>query len=368
MSSAARSGNYVGLFVVLGKIGPKLTSIMAKFLKVIPKLFKGVVGIKTAGAAASLGLYTLVFSWQMGVSLVIFLLVHEYGHLWAMKRCGIKIKGIYLIPGLGAAAISEEYWKSAGNEVYIAIMGPLVGLLFIVPMLVLYEFTLNPIFAAIVSIMAFINLFNLFPLNSLDGGRITKGILYSFHGSIAFIFTFVSFLAAIGLSCYFGFSLLVFVGLAGLLEAINSYGLEKTLVRFMRSLLRLASLFFLILFCYSALQRFDNGSMWPAFLFVCLSLLAFFFFAWDIQRSSESLGVTRRYYPVLFVVEIGLGLKELLSLRREDLMQAEEYEPMDKSRIALSSFGYLFVIALMVGLIWYSSSVPGCELGLELLK
>ena len=112
----------IGLWVVAAKLGMKF---LPKLWTVLPKLLKGVFSIKTAGAAASLGVYSLLWSWEMGFSLVAFILIHEYGHLWAMKRCGIKTKGIYLIPGFGGAAVAEESFKSAHNEAFIALMGPL---------------------------------------------------------------------------------------------------------------------------------------------------------------------------------------------------------------------------------------------------
>ena len=120
----ARSG-HLGLYIILVKFGTKLFPFFLKFLKSIP-FVKSLFGLKGIGAASSLGFYTYLFSWEMAVSLVVFLFIHEYGHLRAMKECGLKTSGIYLIPGAGAVALADEDFKTAHNEMYIAIMLSLI--------------------------------------------------------------------------------------------------------------------------------------------------------------------------------------------------------------------------------------------------
>src|SRR2546427_777808 len=109
-----------GPFAVLAKLGPKLLSLLAKLLKVLK-------GGKILLAGASFATYAVLFSWKFALVLIGSLVVHEYGHLWAMKRYKLKTKGIYLIPLLGAAAVSEEAFPTRKAEVVIAMMGPIWG-------------------------------------------------------------------------------------------------------------------------------------------------------------------------------------------------------------------------------------------------
>ncbi len=120
----------IGYLVLLAKLGPKLLPIVAKFGDLLINLLKSSMGLKAVGVAGSVGLYTYLFTWQMAVILVAFIGIHEYGHLWAMKRCGIKTKGMFFIPGFGAVAVADEKFGSARNEVYIALMGPIFGIVF----------------------------------------------------------------------------------------------------------------------------------------------------------------------------------------------------------------------------------------------
>jgi len=64
------------------------------------KLMKSAKLIKVAMAGASLAAYTWLFSFQFAVSLLVCLVIHEYGHVRAMQHFGMKTKGIYLIPFL----------------------------------------------------------------------------------------------------------------------------------------------------------------------------------------------------------------------------------------------------------------------------
>ena len=73
------------------------------------KIFKST---KVLFAAGSFATYGFLFSWQFSMVLIITLVFHEYGHLWAMKRFGMRTKGIYLIPFVGGAAVSEEAFRS----------------------------------------------------------------------------------------------------------------------------------------------------------------------------------------------------------------------------------------------------------------
>jgi Zn-dependent protease len=210
----------IGLIALIVKLGPKFLSILGKFLKVLPKLFKATKALKVAGAAGSVAAYSYLFSWQMGVAICVLLLVHEYGHIWAMKRCGIKTKGIYFIPFLGAAAVAEEDFKSRANEAYISMMGPIFGLFVFGGTFLLYLISHNIIFLAILTFIAFIQVFNLLPINPLDGGRLVKSVAFSIRTKLGIWFMVLSSALAIFLALKLGLALLVIIGIIGILETI----------------------------------------------------------------------------------------------------------------------------------------------------
>jgi Zn-dependent protease len=130
-------------------------------------------------ALASFATYALLFTWQFAVIMLGMLVIHECGHLRCMKHYGMKTRGIYLIPLIGAAAVAEDNFPSRRAEATIALAGPLTGAALAAGTGLLYFATRNGAFAAAAAWMALINLFNLLPVVPLDGGRVVKSITLS---------------------------------------------------------------------------------------------------------------------------------------------------------------------------------------------
>lgn len=207
---------HAGVVALAAKLGPKLLVVAIKFAKVVK------VG-KFGLAIGSMAAYAYLFTWQFAVMLMISLFFHESGHIWAMKRCGLKTKGIYFIPFLGAVAVSEDMFKTRRDEVYIAIMGPIWGFALAVITALAYVFTGNALFAAAAGWMAMVNLFNLLPVNPLDGGRIMKSIAFSINSKMGFIFLLIGIVISIILTFWLGMILFVFLLFIGSLELFFEY-------------------------------------------------------------------------------------------------------------------------------------------------
>ncbi|WP_093136008.1 site-2 protease family protein [Salinibacillus kushneri] len=141
---------------------------------------KWVVGIFKIGKFAtlgsmfvSLGGYAMVFGWKFALAIVYLIFVHEMGHLAAAKMKGIPTSPAIFLPFVGAIiGIDPKNIKNAKQEFFIAYGGPLAGLLSILPAGLLYLFTSDPYWGLVIELGALINLFNLFPVSPLDGGRI----------------------------------------------------------------------------------------------------------------------------------------------------------------------------------------------------
>ncbi len=143
------------------------------------KLFKSAKVVKAALAGASVAGYAWLFSIEFALMLIACLVVHEYGHVRAMKYFGIKTKGIYLIPFVGGLAVSDDKITTRWQDVVISLMGPAFGLITSVLGVVLYYATEMEIFAGVAVLSALLNLFNLLPILPLDGGHVLKSISFS---------------------------------------------------------------------------------------------------------------------------------------------------------------------------------------------
>jgi len=216
------------LWALIVKLGVKMLPYFTKLLK-FTKFLK--VGL----AAASFASYAYMFTWKFAILIMIALAWHESGHVWAMRQMGIKTKGFYFIPFIGGAAIAESKAKTYGEWTFVSIMGPVSGLLLAIASCMLYYGTGLPIFAASASFMALINLFNLFPVNPLDGGQIVRSIAFSIHKNLGFIFLILSLLLGAILMYKLRIGLFGFVLVLGMLDLIAEFFRRKNIAKKIKS-------------------------------------------------------------------------------------------------------------------------------------
>lgn len=207
----------VGAFLVLlAKIGTKL----AKGLPAALKTFK------VGPALASAAVYGVLLSWEFAVAIMVMLAFHEYGHVHAMRRAGLKVRGIYFIPLLGAAAVTEDTWRTRAEQARIALAGPVwgLGLTAVAALVDAATGFAHPWIGVIVAWWALLNLFNLLPVNPLDGGRVLAAVGYSLGSRLGVFLSLGMFVGALVLAWVFEITLLAVVGAVGLLEFVSEAG------------------------------------------------------------------------------------------------------------------------------------------------
>ncbi len=120
--------------------------------------------------------YGLVYGWSFGIGIVSLIFIHESGHALAMKYYGVKYSPMVFVPFLGAAVAMKSEPKSAYDEAMIALAGPVLGS--IGAIICGYGgYVLNNELLYTLSYFGFmINLMNLIPIGSLDGGRIAGAL------------------------------------------------------------------------------------------------------------------------------------------------------------------------------------------------
>lgn len=200
-----------GLWALVAKLGTKLLSILTK-------LFKSVKVVKIGLAAASLAGYSLLYNWKFGLLLMAAIGWHESGHVWAMKRVGIRTKGFYFLPFIGGAAIAEDEFKNHADNSFVSIMGPIWGLLMAAGAAGLYWVTGQPMWAAAAGWIATINIFNLLPITPLDGGRLMRCITFSIHKGLGVVFLILSLIAGFVIMIKFHIGLFALLLAVGALE------------------------------------------------------------------------------------------------------------------------------------------------------
>jgi Zn-dependent protease len=121
--------------------------------------------------------------WAVGLVMAVFgcVVLHELGHSLQVRRYGIDVRDIILLP-IGGMARAEKIPEDPRQEIIVAISGPLVnfalaallGLFLWVranPVDFVHDFALNMLAINIV-----LGTFNLIPAFPMDGGRILRGL------------------------------------------------------------------------------------------------------------------------------------------------------------------------------------------------
>lgn len=182
------------------------------------KLLKSAKLIKVALAGASLAAYSWLFSFQFAVALIVCLVIHEYGHVRAMRHFGMKTKGVYLIPFFGGAALTDDKINTRWQDVVISMMGPCFGLFMSLACLLAYAISDSPFFAGLAVFNAFLNLINLLPILPLDGGHVLKSVSFSMNNKLGIIICAGAAALGILVSYSLGLSLFVFLMIIGCVE------------------------------------------------------------------------------------------------------------------------------------------------------
>lgn len=119
------------------------------------------------------------FGWQFdsrfSVVLVAVLLLHELGHLLAMRWAGYRYLQVFFIPLFGAVASGREVQVSAWDKTMVLLAGPVPGIVLgcaLLEALARHALPPDPWLLSAVTTLLLINVFNLLPLLPLDGGRL----------------------------------------------------------------------------------------------------------------------------------------------------------------------------------------------------
>ena len=115
-------------------------------------------------------------SLAMAVGILLLILIHEMGHYFAARAKNIPVMLPVFTPLGAAVQLDQSACRSAKDEAFIAIAGPLVGGIASLIVLALGPILGSNLLFQLGAWGVTINLFNLVPLSPLDGGRISLAI------------------------------------------------------------------------------------------------------------------------------------------------------------------------------------------------
>jgi Zn-dependent protease/CBS domain-containing protein len=122
------------------------------------------------------------------VLLFVSVVLHEFGHVYAARRYGIKTPEITLLP-IGGVASLERMPEKPSQEIVVALAGPLVTLLIVLVLMGVLgarfdltqmaqlELAQSTMTARVAAANMALLLFNLIPAFPMDGGRVLRALL-----------------------------------------------------------------------------------------------------------------------------------------------------------------------------------------------
>ncbi len=153
------------------------------------------------------------------------LLVHEFGHLVAMRVFRYRDIRMLFIPFLGAVISAQNVGVAAYKKAIVSLAGPVPGIFLAGVLFAAGAMTTQSMLLHAAFLMLLINGFNLLPVFPLDGGRLMRTVLFCRSRYLEVIFIVGAGVALLALTVFLEFWLL---GLIGIMTIIGARGTFKT--------------------------------------------------------------------------------------------------------------------------------------------
>jgi Zn-dependent protease len=124
----------------------------------------------------TVGTYSMFFGVPYAVGMVGLILVHEIGHAAVMHHRKIPFSPMVFVPFMGAAIAMRDRPRDAWEDALVAFGGPVLGSVGALGVCLAGHATQSQLLLALADFGFMINLFNLLPLGSMDGGRIAGAL------------------------------------------------------------------------------------------------------------------------------------------------------------------------------------------------
>ena len=189
-------------------------------------------GVAIVTAFLSLVAFALMLGWVISGLLVAALLVHEFGHLLAYRLIGQPWGRMIFLPFLGALAMPRLPYQTQAQAVFAALMGPGLSVLlaFAITLPLMLGVALPDWLIKSGIVVIGLNLFNLLPVEPLDGGVALRSVLAKLMGTHARYGLLAIGVLIVGAGLYFEQVILLIFGgisiLANIKPRLIDHGLK----------------------------------------------------------------------------------------------------------------------------------------------
>ena len=135
----------------------------------------------------SIGVYWTVWGWKFAAAVVVGIYIHEMGHIFMMRRFGLRLSAPLFIPGVGAFVELKQHPVNPIEDARIGIFGPIWGMAAAGICFALGRLIGSAFWESVAHFLAWITIFNLVPLWQLDGARAFRALDVTARFSIAIL-------------------------------------------------------------------------------------------------------------------------------------------------------------------------------------
>jgi Zn-dependent protease len=168
--------------------------------------------------------------WKPLALLIGVLLLHEVGHLAAMRVFGYRNLRMFFIPFFGAAASGKSYNVTGWKQAVVSLMGPLPGIAVGIVLGVVACMRHSPLLLEAAMLLLSINAFNLLPIMPLDGGRLMELTIFARHPVLDALFRAVA-AGVLLLGWFIGLKVLAILGVFMLIGLPLSFRVGRVVHR-----------------------------------------------------------------------------------------------------------------------------------------
>lgn len=173
-------------------------------------LLRYTLAIKLLLLGLSIAGFSGMFTWWFTLVLILGIIIHEFGHIYALEMFEIKHSGMFLIPFIGGVVYAEEY-KTKWQSALVALAGPAFGLGMTAICFVASVYINTKELWICTSWLAFLNLLNLLPVYPLDGRAVIQEAITSISSAASYIFMGAFLLVGLMYALVSGSFILTFV-------------------------------------------------------------------------------------------------------------------------------------------------------------
>lgn len=181
----------------------------------------------------SFGTFAALIGTEYATLVILALFVHEFGHLLAYWLMGQPWGRMIFLPFLGAIAVPRLPFQSQAQSVFAALMGPGFSVLFAIAcgaaVLVWPAYAKDFLSLGLITIA--LNLFNLLPVEPLDGGIALRSVLSRIMGAQARFGLMLVGLALLIAGNYINQMLLMIFGGIAIIANIRNRTIDAGLAR-----------------------------------------------------------------------------------------------------------------------------------------